>query len=172
MIAPTYITPEFAVAPALEPADFPALAAQGVKTIICNLPDGEQPDQMASSHAALLALQNDMAFGFIPADKIELLTLSTINATEATIRQQNGPILAYCKSGMRSAIIWGAASARNNDVDCVLSALSQAGFDLDFLRDDFIEQRHARRWPATTPALDCRESILPDLSSGLTRDAA
>jgi hypothetical protein len=71
----------------------------------------------------------------------------------------DGPSLAQCASGLRSAIAWAAASARTQDVDCVLKALEKAGFDLEFLRDDLEAQADRARWIGPrAPALDCTEA--------------
>ena len=37
------ITPSYFVAPQLDPADMPEIAAAGIKTVICNRPDAEVP---------------------------------------------------------------------------------------------------------------------------------
>ena len=61
-------------------------------------------------------------------------------AERAIADSAGGKVLAYCKSGTRSAIIWAAVSARGLAVDEVLSLLTNAGFDFDFLSDEFEEQ--------------------------------
>jgi hypothetical protein len=83
-------------------------------------------------------------------------------------------VLAHCKSGLRSAIVWAAASARSQPVDCVLAALAAAGFELDFLRDDLEQQADRKRWldaPAAT--LDCGTARdVPAATSQALRSAA
>ncbi len=156
MTTPTFITQDFAVAPALTVQDFAALKLRGVTAIICNLPDGENEDDLTSTQAQALANQHGMTFSYIRADKMELFSAQTVDAMEDALRTTDGLTLAYCKSGMRSAILWGAASARNSAVPCVLAALGSAGFEFDFLADDFVEQAKAKRWPTLAPILDCR----------------
>ena len=170
MISPTFITPGFAVAPALTAEDFTTLKDMGFKTIICNLPDGENDHDLTSCQAAQLAWQQGLAFRYIRADKLELFDDGTVDPMDDALRGLDGPVLAYCKSGMRSAIVWAAASARNSAVPCVLSALTKAGFDFDFLEEDLDEQATRKRWPSTVAALDCRESDAPELNE--TRRAA
>jgi sulfide:quinone oxidoreductase len=78
---------------------------------------------------------------------------------EEAVRTLNGPVLAHCKTGLRSAIAWAAASARSQPVDCVVAALRGAGFDLDALRSDLEAQATRKRWVGPVlPALDCREA--------------
>ena len=41
-----------------------------------------------------------------------------------------GPVLAYCRSGMRSALLWALARAQAGDSpDAVAAALDDAGYD-------------------------------------------
>lgn len=153
-----YITPTFAVAGALEPADFAALRKEGFKAVISNLPEGEKPDDLPARQAAKLAWQQGLKFRHLPADKFDLFSDDLIGQSEEALRNLEGPILAYCRSGMRSAIVWAAASARNQAVDCVLAALTRAGFDLDFLQEDLQQQADRQRFVATVPALDCAKA--------------
>ncbi len=132
----TFITPGFAVAGQLEAADFAEIAQLGFKAVINNRPDGEEENQLpnhaAASHASLAGLN----YHYIPSGKLELFSDQVVNAAEMTLGTADGLVLAYCKSGTRSAIIWAAASARGLPVDEVLALLLNAGFDFDFLRDD------------------------------------
>lgn len=151
-----HITPTFAVTSALAPEDFAAVAALGFKAVISNRPDGEEADQLAARVEAAHAWRHGLKFAHVPADKLELFTDPVVEGMADAIRAVQGPILAHCKSGLRSAIVWAAASARSQPVDCVLAALAAAGFDLEFLRDDLDRQADRRRWIGdVVPALDC-----------------
>ena len=84
---------------------------------------------------------------------------ATGTAMADAVASLKGPVLAHCASGLRSAIAWAAASARTQNVDCVLKALEKAGFDLEFLRDDLEGQADRARWIGPrAPALDCAEA--------------
>jgi hypothetical protein len=48
--------------------------------------------------------------------------------------------------------VWAAASARTAPVDDILQALSAAGFEFGFLRDDLDAQAYRCRWQ--TPGAD------------------
>lgn len=152
----THITPMFAVTGELEPNDFAEIAKRGFKCVISNRPDGEEESQMLARGEAAHAWRHGLKFVHVPASKHDLFTNAVVEQMADALRTVEGPILAHCKSGLRSAIVWAAASARSQPVDCVLTALEQAGFDLAFIRDDLERQADLRRWlgPAT-PALDC-----------------
>ena len=159
MDKPIYITPQFAVTSALTPEDFAAAAAMGFRSVLSNRPDGEAEGQLTGRAEAVLAWQSGLQFRHVPAGKLDLFTDEVVERMADAVATLKGPILAHCASGIRSAIAWAAASARGGNVDCVLKALEQAGFDLDFLRDDLEGQADRARWIGPrTPALDCSEA--------------
>lgn len=166
----TYITPRFAVALMPRREDFARIAALGFKAVISNRPDHEDTDQMTGREEAVLAWREGLRFRHVPAAKHELFTDPVVEAMADALNAVGGPVLAHCKSGLRSAILWAAASARSQPVDCVLAALRQAGYELDFLRDDLESQADRKRWLSGSATLDCREAAL--LSAGPRRDAA
>jgi uncharacterized protein (TIGR01244 family) len=135
-----YITPGFAVAAQLDAGDFEGIAKLGFKAIVNNRPDGEEEGQLPSHIAAAQAWGAGLAYSHIPAGKLDLFSDPVVDTAEAAIADAGGPVLAYCRSGTRSAIIWAAVSARGLPVDEVLSLLAKAGFDLDFLSDELEEQ--------------------------------
>ncbi|MGD9783622.1 MAG: TIGR01244 family sulfur transferase [Hyphomicrobiaceae bacterium] len=152
-----YITPEFAVTGALGPDDFAEIAGRGFRAIINNRPEGEEEGQLSAQAAAPLAWRHGLVYRHIPAGKLDLFTDAVVGATEDALANLEGPVLAHCKSGLRSAIVWAAARARHIPVDDILAALEGAEFDLDFLRDDLEQQADRARWmPAATAAAEAQ----------------
>lgn len=135
-----FITPTFAVTGQLSPEDFAEAAALGFTTIVNNRPDGEEEGQLSGAAAAGLARLAGLSYQHNPAAKLDLFSDRVVDAAEAVLGSASGPVLAYCKSGMRCAIVWAAANARSRPVDEIIAALEGAGFELDFLRDDLEEQ--------------------------------
>ena len=72
------------------------------------------------------------------------LGLDTINRQAAAIDDAKGPVLAYCRTGTRSATIWAFASAGVVSTDAILGATSAAGYALDGLRQQ-IEAMAAKK---------------------------
>jgi len=138
-----FLTPDFAVAGQLEAEDFAGIARLGFKAVINNRPDGEEENQLPNHAALSHASRFDLDYHYIPSGKLELFSDRVVDAAETALAAADGPVLAYCKSGPRSPIIWAAASARSLPVDEVLSLLLNAGFDFDFLRDDLDKQASA-----------------------------
>jgi sulfide:quinone oxidoreductase len=150
----TYITPGFAIAPELTAADFQRLAEFGFRSVISNRPDGEAADQLAGREEALLARRAGLDFRHVPAAKHELFTDEVVGAMTRALAELPGPVLAHCKSGIRAAIAWAAASAHRMPVAEVLGRLAAAGQDLEFLRDDLEAQADRGRWTAGEAAGD------------------
>lgn len=154
-----WITPQFAVTGAMAADDFATAAALGFKLVVSNRPDGEEAGQLSARDEAVQAWRHGLMFAHVPAAKLELLTDAVVEPMADALARARGPVLAHCKSGLRSAIVWAAASARSQPVDCVLAALAAAGLELDFLRDDLEQQADRKRWIGTLPpALDCATS--------------
>ena len=152
----SYITPDFAVTAALAPDDFAEAARLGFKAILSNRPDDEEAGQLTGRDEAVLAWRAGLKFAHVPSSKLDLFTDPVVEDMGKAVRRLDGPILAHCKSGVRSAIVWAAASARMQPVDCVLERLTAAGFDLDFLRDELEAQADRKHWlGALASALDC-----------------
>lgn len=132
-----YLTPDFAVTGTLNEADFRIAAAMGFRSIINNRPDGEEADQLSGTDEARLAAEYGLGYRFIPAAKLDLFSDEVVGEMQSAMKSLKGPILAHCKAGMRSAIAWAAATSHTQPIDDVLAKVAAAGFDFDFLRDDF-----------------------------------
>jgi sulfide:quinone oxidoreductase len=134
------ITPHFAVTGALEPADFEAAANMGFRSIVSNLPDGESATHPRAAEAARLARNAGLGFRHIPVTKAEAFSERVVGGTVAALGELDGPVLAHCASGLRSAIAWAAAASRGQPVDAVLRRLAAAGLDLEGLRAELAQQ--------------------------------
>lgn len=130
------ITEAFAVTGVLEPADFKSVADMGFKAVISNLPNGESPRHPQSADAQRLASEAGLAYVYIPIMKFELLSERVQKETIAALARLEGPVLAHCFSGMRSAMAWGVGAARFQDADAVIATLAKSGFNAQPLKDE------------------------------------
>jgi uncharacterized protein (TIGR01244 family) len=160
----TWITPSFAVTAALEPADFAALRKQGIRCVISNRPDNEEAEQLNAAAEASLAWREGMLFRHVPAAKHELFTDEIVDGMAHALQGCEGPVVAHCKSGQRSAILWAAAIARGQPVDAVIRALSAAGFDLELIRDDLDAQADRKNWHHPAPFSQSPDVVDLDLA--------
>jgi sulfide:quinone oxidoreductase len=127
------VSPRFSVVEQISAADLGAAAAQGIKTIICNRPDDESQGQPSSSEIASAAENLGMSFLNIPV-KSGSITDQNIEDFERAYHEAQGPILAYCRTGTRSVMLWALAEVSSLDIEAVLSATKDAGFDLTAMR--------------------------------------
>jgi sulfide:quinone oxidoreductase len=136
MVRVISLTPEFAVAGQLVEADFQKLAAAGFKSILANRPDGEDVAQVSVARSKELAEAAGMQFQFVPLTMSDVLEPATAAATRAAMQSMPGPILAFCRSGTRSAIAWAAAVATVSPVEDAIAALEQTDFVIPGVADE------------------------------------
>lgn len=124
----------------LSAADFPKLAAQGVKLIINNRPDDEEDGQLSSAQGAELAKANGMTYLHIPMTYASLSRADVARFGEAT-KQTDGKVLAHCRSGARSSLLWALSQVADGKMtpDEALAATKKAGYNLDTQRPAFTE---------------------------------
>lgn len=119
----------FSVSPQIAPDDVAVLQEAGFALVINNRPDGEEAGQptAADIEAAARAAGIDyraipVSGGFSPAQAGEM--------AEA-IANAKGPVLAFCRTGTRSTLLWALAQAgQGNDPEEIASAAARAGYDI------------------------------------------
>lgn len=104
----TEITPDYSVSPQIAPEDVATLAAAGFRAIMCNRPDGEGADQPAAAAVRAEAERLGLAFAHVPvvSGAIEAENVADFRAAVDALPT---PVLAYCRSGTRSRLLWGLA---------------------------------------------------------------
>jgi sulfide:quinone oxidoreductase len=125
-----HITDLFAVSEQILPEHIPALAQAGIKSIICNRPDGEAADQpnfieieAAAEAAGLSCVYMPVTAGTVSDDDVIDFTLE--------LDRLETPVLAFCRTGNRSMTLWSIAQARAGmDRNQILERASAAGFDM------------------------------------------
>src|SRR5271157_603827 len=105
------LAPGLSAAGGLDRADIDALAQAGVRTIVNNRPDGEDPGQLPAAEARRIAEAHGVAYHHIP---ITAATLSRadVDAFAAALRDAPAPVVAHCRSGTRSALLWALTRLR------------------------------------------------------------
>src|SRR5437899_7085724 len=124
------LDPGVSVAGRLDRADIDALAAAGVRTIVNNRPDGEDPGQLPAAEARRMAGAHGIAYHHIP---ITAATLSRadVDAFAAALRDGPAPVVAHCRSGTRSALLWAVTRMREgSDALLLIAQAAQHGIDI------------------------------------------
>lgn len=118
------------VAGQITPADVTDAAAQGFTFVINNRPDDEQPGQPAGSTIEAAARAAGMGYCAIPITHAGF-SEDQVTAMRDALEAAGGPVLAFCRSGTRSTLIWALARAKMGDGADMLAAKAQAaGYDL------------------------------------------
>jgi uncharacterized protein (TIGR01244 family) len=143
MLVASELKAGFSVSGQITAADLRELARQGVRTIINNRLDGEDPVQLHSAQVTRLTQDLGPTYRHLP------VTLSGIIAEDgkvfdAVVDASPGPVHAYCRSGARGSNLrilsllalgrmteaqaqpWGAA--RQIDIGAASTADQQAGW--------------------------------------------
>lgn len=119
---------QFAVAPQITPADVTEIARAGYKGIINNRPEGEEPDQPEGDAIRRVAETLGLAYTEIPVTHAGFAHPQLDAMASAMV---DGPVLAFCRSGTRSCMLWALASAKAGaDPKALFEKASAAGYDL------------------------------------------
>ncbi len=123
------ISEELSVGPQIAVDDLPALAEQGFRAIICNRPDGEGADQPVFQEFERAAGDLGLETRYVP------VTAGKVNdddvaAFGAAMRELPKPVLAFCRTGTRSATLWSLSEAGRRPLADILAATKAAGYDM------------------------------------------
>ena len=122
------------VSPQLARGDIAVAAAQGVAMIVNNRPDGEDPDAPQGDEIAAAAAAAGLNYVAIPIGHSGF-SEPQVDAMIAALEQAEGPILAYCRSGTRSTLLWALAAAKQGEEpDAIARTAAQAGYDVSPIR--------------------------------------
>lgn len=120
--------------PQIALADLDAAKDQGVTLIICNRPDDEEPGQLNVSEIEPAAQARGMRMVHIPITHAGFSEPQVAAMAEA-LDGADGKVLAYCRSGTRSTLLWALAQAsQGQDPDQLAAAAAAAGYDLSPVR--------------------------------------
>ncbi|MES3007729.1 MAG: TIGR01244 family sulfur transferase [Pseudomonadota bacterium] len=124
------VNESFAVTEQLSVEDVAALAAQGVKSLICNRPDGEAPGQPSYAEIAAAAQQHGMSIRHVPIVSGQV-SQADVEAFGAALTELPAPVVAYCRSGTRSINLWALdQGSKGMPVAEILKTGSALGYDL------------------------------------------
>jgi len=137
----------FFVAPQIDASAIEELRAAGIVAIINNRVDGEEPEQPTAADASAAFERLGFRYHHLP---VTMATLSPeiVERFRSAWQETEGPVLAYCRSGMRSMLLWALAEARYGTRSAaeILTKAEAAGFDLSSA-DKLLQQVAAMRRP-------------------------
>ena len=114
--------------------DVTAAKAAGITTIVNNRPDGEEPGAPQSADVEAEATAAGLAYVAVPIGHSGF-SEQQVDAMIDVLENAEGPVLAYCRSGTRSTLLWALAKAKmGDDPDQITQAAMSAGYDVSPIR--------------------------------------
>lgn len=128
LVEDVYASPQIGLAEVAE------AARMGVTLIINNRPEDESPDQVAGPEIESAARAAGIAYIAIPVTHAGF-SEPQVTAMADALAAATGPVLAYCRSGTRSTLLWSLAKAsKGANPDDLAAAAASAGYDLTPVR--------------------------------------
>ena len=104
------ISPEVSVSPQISAEDVASIAEEGYRAIICNRPDGEGSDQPPFEMIEAAAKKAGIEARYVPVQS-GMMTEQDVSAFSDALSELESPLVAYCRSGTRSAMLYSALEA-------------------------------------------------------------
>jgi sulfide:quinone oxidoreductase len=117
------------VAPQIAAAELTELKQAGYRAIICNRPDGEGADQPLFAEISHAAQAVGIEAHYLPAESGKVSDEQGV-AFGQLFDSLPKPVLAYCRTGMRSTTMWALSQANSQPLPAILESAKKAGFDL------------------------------------------
>ena len=113
----------------IAPHEVAGLAEHGVTVLINNRPDGEEPGQPLASEIEQAAAEAGIGYHFVPIIR-GIGPADVEEMQKAWHEAEGGKMLAFCRSGTRSALACALAHREEGaSAEEVHQRLSDAGFD-------------------------------------------
>lgn len=120
--------------PQISIADLNEAKALGVGLVINNRPEGESDDQVPGAEIEAAARGLGMDYVAIPVTHAGF-SGPQVEAMAAALANSAGKVLAYCRSGTRSTLLWALAQASEGaDLEAVTAQAADAGYDVSPVR--------------------------------------
>lgn len=115
------LSDDLSVSPQIVPAEMAAIKAAGYKSIICNRPDGESADQPTFSQIGAAAKAAGLTARYLPIVPGGVSSADS-EAFAGLMAQLPKPVLAFCRSGMRSSTLWSMSQRQKHSHSATASA--------------------------------------------------
>ncbi|MCO6387072.1 TIGR01244 family sulfur transferase [Aliihoeflea sp. 40Bstr573] len=98
------VTHKLFIAPQLTADDIRSARAAGIAAIVNNRPDGEEAGQPTANENRAVAGAEGLSYTHIPISAGQI-TEDKVRAFQRAVVEADGPVLAHCKTGTRSATL-------------------------------------------------------------------
>lgn len=123
------LTAELSVAPQIAITDLREIANAGFRSVICNRPDEESPEHPSFGEIERAAVECGLQLRYLPAEPGKVSDPQGA-AFAKLMAELPKPVLAFCRTGMRSTTMWALTQAGSMPFPQIIERASKAGFDL------------------------------------------
>ncbi len=109
--------------------DIKALADEGVKTLICNRPDFEEPEQPSSTSLQAYAESLGLTWYYQPVISGQVEDAQGDEFGEI-LNKADTPVVAFCRSGARCGMLWALSQRHQQAPESLVDQLKSAGYDM------------------------------------------
>lgn len=128
------LTDMMVVSPQIDLDGVKAARDAGITLIINNRPEDEEPGQVTGPAIEAAALALGLSYIAIPVTHSGF-SQPQVKAMADALDAAVGPVLAYCRSGTRSCLLWSLAEASQGaEPDDLTEIASGAGYDVTPIR--------------------------------------
>lgn len=128
------VTETFWASPQIELTDVEEAARSGFRLIVNNRPEGESDDQAPGAAIEAAVRSAGMEYLAIPVTHAGF-SEEQVQAMVRALDETEGPVLAYCRSGTRSTLLWALAQACAGEApDRIAAHAAGAGYDVAPIR--------------------------------------
>ena len=126
---PKFLSGAISVTSQINASDALSIKQQGFGTIMCNRPDGEAQGQPSADEIADAANELGLKFVYIPIIPGNFED-QKITAFVSALEASEKPVLAYCRTGTRSATLWALSEAGKMPSNQIITSAANAGYDI------------------------------------------
>ena len=123
------LTENISVSAQIKHSDIADLAKLGFKTVINNRPDREVRFQPRTKTLATRAKKVGITYLYLPVKSGDM-TQKNVDDFAALLTKAQGPVLAFCRTGTRSANLWAQANPEGLSSSEITHIGAQAGYAL------------------------------------------
>jgi len=130
---------EFFLSDQITQQDIEKIAEKGIKTILCNRPDGEGADQPNIIEIEQAATQLDIQVEYLPVTSGKV-TDEQAQAFKQIYQNAKKPLLAFCRTGTRSITLWALSQGEKQNLEHTLITAKTLGYDLESVVPRILKQ--------------------------------
>jgi len=124
------ITSEFSVSAQILLEDLPTIVKLGYKSIINNRPDGEELTQPTHLQFQEKCLELGIDYQYLPVISGQVTTQNSLEMS-AMINKLEKPILAFCRTGTRSCLLWLGTAQDKRTLEDGIERVSTQGYGIN-----------------------------------------